>query len=87
MEGWREPLVRPLEDQEVDDETRAIFQASTERGYQDPTFMRVLAHRPEILKAFVPLSKAFFFSRESTVEHRLKELIRLKIAEVNQCHF
>ena len=44
-------------------------------------------NRPEILKAFVPLSKAFFFGREGTVDHRLKELIRLKIAEINQCHY
>ena len=87
MELQREPLVRRLEDDEVDDEVRTIFRASTERGYQDPTFMRALAHRPEILKAFVPLSKAFFFSRQSTVEHRLKELIRLKIAAINECHF
>ena len=82
-----EPLVRPLGDGDVPAELRPLLQANTEKGYQDASFMRLLAHRPEILSAFVTLSKAFFFGRESTVEHRLKELIRLRIAAVNACHY
>ena len=82
-----EPLVRPLGDAEVGDDLRALFRANTDKGYQDASFMRVLGHRPEILTAFVGLSKAFFFGRESTVEHRLKELIRLRIAAINACHY
>jgi len=82
-----EPLVRPIDDARVEADVREIFRANTEKGYQDASFMRLLGHRPEILKAFVPLSKAFFFGREGTVDHRLKELIRLKIAEINQCHY
>jgi alkylhydroperoxidase family enzyme len=83
----REPLVQPVADAAVDADVLALFQTNTEKGYQDASFMRLLAHRPEILKAFVGVSKAFFFGRESTVEHRLKELIRLKIASINQCHY
>jgi len=83
----REPLVPPIDDAHVEADVREIFRANTEKGYQDASFMRLLGHRPEILKAFVPLSKAFFFGREGTVDHRLKELIRLKIAEINQCHY
>jgi alkylhydroperoxidase family enzyme len=81
------PLVRPLGDGDVSPELRALFGTNTEKGYQDASFMRILAHRPEILTAFVGLSKAFFFGRESTVDHRLKELIRLKVAEINACHY
>lgn len=83
----REPLVHPLGDADVDTGVQALFRLNIEKGYQDASFMRILAHRPEILTAFVGLSKAFFFGRESTVEHRLKELIRLKIAEINACHY
>ncbi len=82
-----EPLVRPLEAEEVAPEIEEIFRINAEKGYQDASFMQLLAHRPEILKAFIPLSKAFFFGRDSTVDHRTKELIRLKVAEFNQCHF
>ena len=81
----RDPLVRPIEDAGVDPELLALFATNTEKGYQDASFMRLLAHRPEIMKAFVAVSKAFFFGRESTVDHRLKELIRLKIADLNDC--
>lgn len=87
MATEREPLVHPLADADVDADVRALFRANTEKGYQDASFMRILAHRPEILSAFVGLSKAFFFGRESTVEHRLKELIRLRIAGINACHY
>jgi alkylhydroperoxidase family enzyme len=82
-----EPLVRPLEAGEVDEDIREIFRINAEKGYQDSSFMQLLAHRPAILKAFIPLSKAFFFGQDSTVPHRTKELIRLKIAEINQCYF
>lgn len=81
------PLVRPLEDGDVAPDVQALFRVNTEKGYRDASFVRVLAHRPEIMKAFVGLSKEFFFGRESTIDHRLKELIRLKIAEINACHY
>lgn len=87
MASHHEPLVHPIDDAEVEADVREIFRTNTEKGYQDAGFMRLLAHRPEILKAFIPLSKAFFFNRNGTVDHRLKELIRLKIAEINQCHY
>ena len=87
MANDRKPLVHPVDDSAADADLRALFRANTEKGYQDASFMRVLAHRPEILKAFVGLSKEFFFGRESTVDHRLKELVRLKIASINQCHY
>ncbi len=46
MDARREPMIRPLEDDEVGDEVRAIFRINSEKGYQDDTFVRVLAHRP-----------------------------------------
>lgn len=83
----RDPLIRPREAGDVDPDIREIFRINAEKGYQDASFMQLLAHRPAILKAFIPLSKAFFFGSDSTVPHRTKELVRLKIAEVNQCYF
>lgn len=83
----RIPLVSPLEPEDVTPDIREIFRINAEKGYQDASFMQLLAHRPDILRAFIPLSKAFFYGRDSAIDHRTKELIRLKIAGINQCYF
>jgi alkylhydroperoxidase family enzyme len=47
--------------------------------------IRVLAHRPEIYKAYYPFIYALH--TEGKVEPELKELVRLRIADLNQCLF
>ena len=51
----------------------------------DPNFLRTFGRLPEFLKRFV-----LFYSplvRRGLVEHRTKELVRLRLAQLNRCHY
>lgn len=51
----------------------------------DPNFIRALGRLPEALKHFV----AFYspLVRKGVIEHRTKELARLRLAQLNRCHY
>lgn len=51
----------------------------------DPNFIRLFGRLPEPLKRFV----AFYspLVRKGLVEHRTKELVRLRLAQLNDCHY
>ena len=75
--------VRLLEDHEIEDsevlETIRFVQEAT----GDTTGMRVLAHRPDIMKSFM----AFYIPLqvEGRLNRKLIELVRFAIAQINQC--
>ena len=51
----------------------------------DPNFLRALGNTPEMLRRFVP-----FYSpvvRKGLIEHRTKELVRMSIADLNECRY
>ncbi|MBI1846899.1 MAG: carboxymuconolactone decarboxylase family protein [Candidatus Rokubacteria bacterium] len=51
----------------------------------DVNFIRTFGRLPETLKRFV----AFYspLVRRGLVEHRTKELVRLRLAQLNRCHY
>lgn len=51
----------------------------------DPNFILTLAHAPDMLRHFV----AFYspLVRKGLVEHKTKELVRIRIANGNECHY
>ena len=51
----------------------------------DPNFILTFARLPETLARFV----AFYspLVRKGLVEHRIKELARLRLAQLNECHY
>jgi len=62
------------------------FLASLEaRSKQANLFFRVMANRPEVLKAFVPFYGAVM--GPGSVERRIKELVYLTCSYANQCAF
>jgi uncharacterized peroxidase-related enzyme len=62
------------------------FLASLEaRGKQANLFFRVMANRPEVLKAFVPFYGAVM--GPGSVERRIKELVYLTCSYTNHCAF
>ncbi len=73
----------PFED--LDDELRGVMHAyDTELGGSG--FVRVLAHSPEIFKAFMRYYFPLVSETRGRVDMRLTELARLKVAEHNDCH-
>ena len=45
----------------------------------------VMAHRPEIMQPAVELLRAAM--RTGTVEPKLKELLAVRVSQVNHCHY
>lgn len=62
------------------------FLASLEARAKSPNpFFRAMAHRPEVLKNFVPLYGAIM--GPGSVERRVKELVYLTCSFANECAF
>lgn len=51
----------------------------------DPNFIRTFGRLPEALKGFVRFYSPLV--RKGLIEHRTKELVRLRLAQLNQCHY
>ena len=79
------PLLPLLNADEVDADVQRIFTAATEKNYHAPTLLRILPHQPALLKHLLTFSKSFMY--KGKVKHRLIELVRSKIAQLNDCHF
>jgi len=76
--------LKPLEHHEVDDEIRAIC-ADAERSSGTSASARTLAHHPPAVKAVTAFRKAL--AKESVLDPALVELVRLKVADRNACHY
>lgn len=74
--------IRPLEDAELPAETAAQV-AALESAGEDATLLRVLAHHPELFASYF---RFYTPAHEGGVlAPDLKELVRLKIARLNDC--
>jgi alkylhydroperoxidase family enzyme len=49
------------------------------------TLFHTMAHRPNIMQAAMQLLEAVM--REGTVEPQLKELLAIRVSQVNHCHY
>lgn len=49
------------------------------------TMMRVLAHRPQIMRQVIDLLEATMC--QGTVEPKLKELLAIRVSQVNSCFY
>jgi len=76
--------LRPLELHEVDAEIRAICHEG-ERSSGTSASARTLAHHPPVVKALTAFRKAI--AKESVLDPTLTELVRLKVAARNACHY
>ena len=73
-----------IEVEKLDPELKVML-AKWQADGGDPNFIRAFGRLPEALKRFV----AFYspLVRKGLVEHRTKELVRLRLAQLNQCHY
>lgn len=70
---------------EIAEELEAVLANCEERGTPGTDFVSVLGHRPEIARTFVKNWNATFY--EGKVDHRLKELVRLYLAQLHGCEY
>lgn len=78
-------VVNPLTKEQAASEAHEIFDALTQKVGKVPNFFATMAHRPNVLKNFVPLYNSIL--REGTVEARYKELAYLKTSLINGCEY
>ena len=71
-----------LTNEQLTDEMRRQAEAADAKG-GGSTVLRVLGHRPEMVEAYFKFYYPLHMG--GVVDPALKELVRLKIAELNQC--
>lgn len=73
-----------VELERLDDELREMMAKWQAEG-GDPNFIRTFGRLPETFKRFERFYSPLV--RKGLVEHRTKELVRLRLAQLNQCHY
>ncbi len=74
--------LNPLGNEQLAGDLRQQAEAADARG-ADSTVLRVLGHRPDMLETYFK----FYYPLHNggVVDPALKEMVRLRIAELNQC--
>jgi len=76
--------MKPLAIHEVDDDIRHLCE-ETERQSGTSVSARTYAKNPGVVKALAAFRATL--AREGTLDPVLRELVRLKIAALNACHY
>jgi alkylhydroperoxidase family enzyme len=77
--------IRPLNPEEATPETRELFERfKAERG-NIPNMFRTMAMRPEIALTAAAHMNAIFTT--GTVETKLKEMLAVRVSQINDCNY
>ncbi len=77
--------IRPLEPDEVGPETSALFESFRQERGAIPNMFRTLALRPEIAVTAAAHMRAILST--GTVETRLKEMLAVRVSQINDCAY
>ena len=78
------PRIEPLRIHELDDEIRHLCEEN-ERQSGTSASTRTYAKNPVVVKALNAFRSTL--AKEGTIDPALRELVRLKIAALNNCHY
>jgi len=78
-------VVNPVTKDNVAQAAKPIFEDLAKKLGKVPNFFGIMAQRPEVLAAFVPLYGAI--TGPGSVEPKLKELAYLKTSLLNGCRY
>src|SRR6266849_1610686 len=81
----RMAVVNPLPKEKAAPEVHETYEGMTKRFGRVPNIFGTMAHRPNVLKNFLPFYGAVM--NEGTVEPRYKELAYLKTSLLNGCEY
>ncbi len=79
------PRVSRLSPEEVDPETRRVFEEFLKERGNIPNMFRTAAHRPDIMKTLTAHFRAVM--NTGTVEKKLKELVAVRVSHLNRCDY
>ena len=84
MREYQDSRIERLTPDRVDEGARTTLEAiGKERGGVVPNLFRVAAHRPEIVQTLYAHMKAVM--GKGTVPQQLKELISVRVSQINGC--
>ena len=78
-------LIPSLEKNEVEDIAKEVYERFEKETGKTPEWVKIMAHRPEILKEFVELFKAIM--GEGKIESLLKWKIAFIVSQTLKCSF
>ncbi|HLJ51458.1 MAG TPA: peroxidase-related enzyme [Bryobacteraceae bacterium] len=78
-------IVNPVTEEQAAPEVRGTLYDHKQRLGKVPNFFASMAHRPDVLKAFLPLYGAIV--NQGSVDHKYKELAYLRTSMVNGCEY
>lgn len=81
-----QPLIRPIPDEDASPEVLRIFAAMSGAGATVTPFVRMLSHKPAILRAYNQLSGALW-AADSRLPENLKDLAYLRASVLNGCEY
>ena len=79
-------MIEPVSDAAARPEVARVFEAMAAGGTDPSPFMRMLAHKPAILRAYNQLSGALW-AADSKLSEKLKELAYLRTSIINGCEY
>lgn len=79
------PRIKPVDDGKVSPEVRDYFRVAEKRGAPNSTLLRILARDPESLRTFYDAWNRSFYGGD--IDHVLKEIVRVRMAELRGCHY
>jgi alkylhydroperoxidase family enzyme len=79
------PVINPLPSEKAPVAVKPIYDDLAKKFGRVPNIFAVMAHRPAVLKNFLPLYGSIM--NEGTVEPRYKELAYLKTSLLNGCEY
>ncbi|MFV0498526.1 MAG: hypothetical protein ACK5NF_00605 [Bacilli bacterium] len=77
--------IKIMQDHEVDSDTLEILESYKNKTGINHTVYRVMANKPELLKAFMNYTSTIRIT--STLENGLEELLMYFVANINKCDY
>lgn len=77
--------MRPLDPNEASPEARVAFDRFLEQRGNIPNMFRTMARRPEIMLTAEAHLRAIFST--GTVPGRLKEMLAVRVSQINDCNY
>jgi len=77
--------IRPVDDADVSETTRAYFDSAEVRGAPNATFLRVLARDPNAVDVFFQAWDKIFYA--GRIDHDLKEIVRVRMSRLRNCGY
>ena len=74
-----------LDQSQVDAESQAIYEHYLKARGNVPNMFRTAAHRPQLLRTLIAHFRAIM--ETGTVETKLKELLTVRVSQINQCEY